>query len=241
MLSDRQLLGRTDAVLTALGRAHLELLELLAEADRREAWRDEGAEDMCHWVSIRYGISMWKASRWVEAARRLPSLPLTAKALGSGRPGIDHVVELCRFATPETEQRLIAWASQRSSRAVRRRADLERRRSRHEVMQAERDRWLRTWTTPDGLHVGLEAQLPADQGATVELALARLAENMPDLPDDVEPGARRAPSEVRRADAVGRRLAARGGSQRRGRGRARARARHGPTAPLRRPRAGVAR
>jgi hypothetical protein len=202
VLSDRELVGRTDAVWTALGRAHLELLGLLAEADRREAWRDEGAEDVCHWVSIRYGVSMWKAARWIEAARNLPSLPLVAKALGSGRLGIDHVVELCRFASPETEQRLIDWASERSSGAVRRRADLERSRSCHEVIQAERDRWRRTWTTADGQHVGLEAQLPADQGATVELALTRLAEHIPDLPDDVEPGARRAPSEVRRADAL---------------------------------------
>jgi hypothetical protein len=202
VLSDRDLLGRTDAVYTALGRAHLELLQLLAEADRREAWRDQGAEDVCHWVSIRYGISMWKAARWVEAARSLPSLPLIAAALASGRLGIDHVVELCRFASPETEHRLIVWASERSSGAVRRRADLERRRSRGEVMQAERDRWLRTWTTADGLHVGLDAQLPTDQGAMVELALTRLAEQMPDLPDDVEPGARRAPWEVRRADAI---------------------------------------
>lgn len=202
VLSDRELLGRTDAVWTALGRAHLELLVLVAEADRREAWRDQGAEDICHWVSIRYGVSMWKAARWVEAARSLASLPLVAKALASGRLGIDHVVELCRFATPETEQRLIAWASERSSGAVRRRADLERRRSRHEVVQAERDRWLRSWTTADGLHVGLEAQLPVDQGATVELALTRLSEHMPDRPDDIEPGARRASSEVRRADAL---------------------------------------
>jgi len=112
VLSDRELLGRTDAEWAALGRAHLELLALLAEADRREAWRDQGAEDVCHWVSIRYGISMWKAARWVGAARSLPSLPLTAKALGSGRLGIDHVVELCRFASPETEQRLITWASE---------------------------------------------------------------------------------------------------------------------------------
>jgi hypothetical protein len=202
VLSDRQLLGRTDAVWTALSRAHFELLALLAEADRREAWRDQGAEDVCHWVSIRYGVSMWKAARWVEAGRSLPSLPLVAKALASGQLGIDHVVELCRFATPATEQRLIAWASERSSGAVKRRADLERRRSRDEVVQVDRDRWLRSWTTADGLHVGIEAQLPVDQGATVELALTRLAEHMPDRPDDVEPGARRAPSEVRRADAL---------------------------------------
>ena len=43
-------------------------LALLAEADRQELWRDEGARDMAHWVQMRYGISWWKADRWVRAA-----------------------------------------------------------------------------------------------------------------------------------------------------------------------------
>jgi hypothetical protein len=202
VLSDEQLLRRTDAAWSSLGRTHLEMLRLVAEIDRREAWRDDGAQDPAHWVSMRYGISRWKAARWLDAARALPSLPSTARALASGRLGIDHVVELCRFASTATEEALIAWAAERSSGAVRRRADLERRRSRAEILDAERDRWLRTWFDADGTRFGLEAQLPADQGAVIERALARLADRMPDLPDDLEPGRDRAPLEVRRADAL---------------------------------------
>jgi hypothetical protein len=202
VLSDGELVSRADAVWASLGAAHHEMLAFLAEIDRREAWRDDGAEDVGHWASIRYGLSMWKAARWVEAARSLPDLPLTTDALRSGRLGIDHVVELCRFATPGTERRLIAWAAERSSGSVRRRADLERRRSKAEVLEAERDRWLHTWYTADGTRFGLEAQLTADEGAVVERALGRLAEKVPDTPDDRIDERGRAPLEFRRADAL---------------------------------------
>jgi hypothetical protein len=194
--------SRADAVWTSLGATHHEMLTFLAEIDRREAWRDDGAGDVCHWAAIRYGLSMWKAARWLDAARVLTELPLTTDALRSGRLGIDQVVELCRFATPDTERRLIAWAAERSSGAVRRRADLERRRARGEVLEAERDRWLHTWYTPDGTRFGLEAQLPADQGAVVERALGRLAEQVPDAPDDRGGEQGRTPLEVRRAEAL---------------------------------------
>lgn len=202
VFSDGELVSRADAVWASLGAAHHEMLAFLAEIDRREAWRDDGAEDVGHWASIRYGLSMWKAARWVEAARSLPDLPLTTDALRSGRLGIDHVVELCRFATPGTERRLIAWAAERSSGSVRRRADLERRRSKAEVLEVERDRWLHTWYTADGTRFGLEAQLTADEGAVVERALGRLAEKVPDTPDDRIDERGRAPLEVRRADAL---------------------------------------
>ncbi|MGZ8615331.1 MAG: DUF222 domain-containing protein [Actinomycetota bacterium] len=40
------------------------------------------------------------------------------------------------------------------------------------------------------------------RGAVVERALSRVAEQVPDLPDDLDDGSRRAPLEVRRADAL---------------------------------------
>lgn len=54
----------------------------------------------------------------------------------------------------------------------------------------------------DGMRFELDAELPADQGAVVERALSRVAEQVPDLPDDLDEGSRRAPLEVRRADAL---------------------------------------
>jgi hypothetical protein len=38
-------------------------LALLAEVDRRDLWKDEGARDMAHWVSMTFGISWWQATR----------------------------------------------------------------------------------------------------------------------------------------------------------------------------------
>ena len=80
----------------------------MREIDRREAWRAHGAQNLAHFISIRYGISLWKAERWVAAAEALESLPLVSHAFGSGDLGIDKVVELTRFATPETEAGLIS-------------------------------------------------------------------------------------------------------------------------------------
>jgi hypothetical protein len=37
--------------------AQHELLQMIATADVCAAWRDTGARDMAHWLSMRYGIS----------------------------------------------------------------------------------------------------------------------------------------------------------------------------------------
>jgi hypothetical protein len=55
---------------------------------------------MAHWLWMRFGVSDWKARRWMDAARTLESLPLLSQAFASGEIGIDKVVELTRFATP---------------------------------------------------------------------------------------------------------------------------------------------
>src|SRR6266496_6854466 len=87
--------------------AQRELFEFIAEVDRRELWRDDGARDMAHWLWMRYGISDWKARRWIAAAHALEGLPRISEAFSSGALGIDKVVELARFAGPKTEAGLI--------------------------------------------------------------------------------------------------------------------------------------
>ncbi len=122
--SNQDLIGEIDAVHASISARQLELFELLLEAERREMWRDEGARDMAHWVSIRYGISWWKADRWLKAAHALRGLPRLAHAFSSGRLGVYKVVELARLATSETESRLIGWARGVSVTCIRRKADL---------------------------------------------------------------------------------------------------------------------
>jgi hypothetical protein len=165
--------------------------------DRREVWRDHGAHDMAHFVSMRYGVSWWKADRWLKAAHALPELPITSAALARGDLSIDKVVELVRFATPETESRLVRWAADVSPGAVRRRADLEARRTREDAEEVERDRCLRWWTFDEGRRWALEAELSAADGAVVAGALDRLAHELPADPDGVDDHV-----DVRRADAL---------------------------------------
>ncbi|MGZ8625677.1 MAG: DUF222 domain-containing protein [Actinomycetota bacterium] len=184
-----------DATHARACRAERELLSLIAEADGREAWRDEGARDTAHWLSMRYGISHWKAHRWIVAAHALESLPRLSEAFARGEIGLDKVVELCRFATADTECRLIGWARGVSCAAVRRRGDLEARVSIREVRDAERGRFLEWWYLDEGRRFGLEAELPAAQGAIVVRALERLAGEIPAMPgeeDEVYASARRA-------------------------------------------------
>ncbi len=147
---------------------------------------------------MRYGISAWKAHRWVAAAHALAELPATAEALGSGRLGIDKVVELTRFATPETERGLIGWAATVSCGAIRRRADLMSRLDLHEDRDADRDRSLSWWYADEGRRWNLQAELPAASGAVVARAIERMATQVPELPDEDAT----ADASARRADAL---------------------------------------
>jgi hypothetical protein len=196
--NDGEVIDALDASHRQISESQRELFRLIAEGDRRQIWRGTGARDMAHWLGMRHGISRWKAGRWIAAAHALETLPDLSRAFASGELGIDKVVELARFATFESEAGLIAWARFVSGWAIRRRADLEVRRSLDEVRQTERGRFLSWWYADDGTRFGMEAELPAAQGAVVARALQRVAENVPVMPGEEEG----AFAEARRADAL---------------------------------------
>lgn len=164
---DEQLITAIDAAHAGVSQAQVALLALIAEVDRREAWCDAGARDTAHWVAMRYCISEWKARRWIGAAHALEGLPRLSEAFSRGELGIDKVVELARFATPHTEAGLIAWAQKVSCAGVRRRGDLAARASIAEVADVEHARNVSWWYIDEGARFGLQAELPAAQGAIV--------------------------------------------------------------------------
>jgi uncharacterized protein DUF222/HNH endonuclease len=197
-LDDDGLISVADALNRHVAAAQVALFGVIAEVDRRGAWRDSGARDLAHWLSIRYGISWWKADRWIKAAAALHGLPGIAAALQTGALGIDKVVELSRFATPESEIELIEWASEATCATVRRRADLEVRAAHDETAEFERDRSLRYWYEDGGRRFGLEARMPSAQGAVIAKALQRVVDQIPVMPAEHD----RAFIEARRADAL---------------------------------------
>jgi hypothetical protein len=193
-----ELIDAIDAAHERLGRAHRELLTLIARADSAEVWIERGARDTAHWLSIRYGQSAWKAHRWIEAASALEHLPRTADALACGELGIDKVVELSRFATPQTESDLLRWAKNVSCGAIRRRADLALDAKIQEERDAERARSLSWWYLEEGRRLGIQAELPAAQGAIVVRAIERAAEVVPAMPGEADPFH----ADARRADGL---------------------------------------
>src|SRR5207248_10392095 len=129
-----------DVVHSNIAAGQRELFRLIVEADGHKSWPEHGARDLAHWLCIRYGISEWKARRWIAAAHALEALPRLSSAFETGELGIDKVVELARFATPETEQDLVVWASRVSGSWIRRKADLAERASLEETQEALRQR-----------------------------------------------------------------------------------------------------
>ena len=179
--------------------AHRDIFTLIVELDRTGGWEEQyGARDLPHFLSMRYGISHWKATRWIAAAHALEHLPQLSEALASGELGVDKVVELTRFATPETEGGLITWAKGVSTGAIRRKADLVTRRDIEEVREVERARFLNWWYFDEGTRFGLEGELPAADGMVVQKALERLSDRIPVMPGEEDP----VHADARRADAL---------------------------------------
>lgn len=196
--STREVIEDLDETHAAICDAQRRLLELIAEADRRKVWLSSGARDLAHWLAMRQGISQWKARRWIAAAHALPGLERTAVAFSEGELGMDKVVELTRFATGPTEPRLVEWAKVVSCAAIRRRADLETSGPIEDVVEADRARSVTWWYSDEGRRFGLQAELPAAEGAVVARALDRIADEIPRMPG--ERGASHA--DARRADAL---------------------------------------
>jgi hypothetical protein len=195
---DDDLVAQADRLHELIGRSTRELFDVFVEIDRAGAWRDDGARDLAHWIQMRYGISAWKAHRWIEAASALEALPQISRALETGQLGVDKAVELTRFATPATEGTLLAWAEAVSAGAIRRRAELESQRRPEASSDVDRERRCRWWLTDEGRRLELMAELPAADGALIVDAIERTAAELPEMPGEDRAGT----VEARRADAL---------------------------------------
>ena len=70
-----ELIQAADASHCRVSLAQRQFLGFIAGVDRQEAWQDSGARDMAHWVCMRYGVSYWKALRWIKVAHAWKGFP----------------------------------------------------------------------------------------------------------------------------------------------------------------------
>jgi hypothetical protein len=161
-----------------------QVLEIIAECDRTEVWRDDDCWDLAQWLATQMGITNLKAKRLINVTHVLPTLPLTSAAFERGQLSMDQIIELCRFATPETEAELITWARRVSVAAIRSKAEAASHTDKKEAAELDKQRWLNYWYFEDRKLMGLQGCFPADQGAVIAKALDRAAGRLPDIVGD---------------------------------------------------------
>jgi hypothetical protein len=176
--------------------ASAEALRAVALFDERKLWQQDGATSMTSWLAARYGLAWGTAREWVRVSHAVRDLPRIADSYAEGRLSWDQLRPLTRFANSETDE---YWA-QRAARL--RPSTLHREAVRHERVKKQdaervhRMRSLSMWWDKELPVLYLEGMLPAEQGAALQAALERRAEQvvLADKPDS--------PQEARLADAL---------------------------------------
>jgi hypothetical protein len=197
------LISGLKSITSVTNKATLVMLDLIAECERAGVWEDDGCRDLIQWLAAHTGITNLKARRLINVAHVLPSLPLTRAAFEAGKLSLDQILELCRFATPETERKLIRWAKRVTVMAIRHKAEVSSHTDKKEAAELDNQRWLSYWFYEDSKLMGLQGCLPADQGAVIAKALDRLAGRLPDIiDDDGKPEHPEGSLDMRRADAL---------------------------------------
>jgi len=191
------LIRSMDDGVAAMASASAEVLQAVASFDERRLWKNDGATSMTPWLAARYGLTWGTAREWMRVAGALRSLPTIARRYRQGLLSWDQLRPLTRFATPATDRELADEASTQPA------SELWREARRHERIRTEeaqdlhatRSFWM--WWDQELPVLYLEGRLPADQGAALEEALNRRAEQIV----LAEPVAGR-PQEARLADAL---------------------------------------
>lgn len=174
-----------DGICTWAGRVaagEAELLSLVAEFDRREAWGGPGLLSCAHWLTWRIGLSPGAAREKVRVARRLEELPRVREAFAAGLVSYSQARALTRAACPEDQQLWIDLA--RHSTA----GQLERlvrgvRRARSSA-EAVRDPELAVWRVrarkryDDDGNAVYTIVLPAQEAAMLDAALEAVRERL---------------------------------------------------------------
>jgi hypothetical protein len=167
-----------DRIVTWAGRVaagEAQLLELIGEYDRREAWGGHGMLSCAQWLSWRTSLSPTAAREKVRVARALHELPVVQQAFGAGRLSYSQVRAITRVATPHEQQRWVELARHTTAGQLDKAVRGVRRV--HKIEQDAADPELAAWRMQarksydgDGNAV-YRIVLPAEQAAVLDAAL----------------------------------------------------------------------
>ncbi|MGH2725135.1 MAG: DUF222 domain-containing protein [Actinomycetota bacterium] len=187
---------RLDEAMAQMTAASADILEAVWDCEDRGLWRRDGATSMSAWLAARYGLARATAREWVRMARALRELPRLFGAYRSGRISWDQLRPLSRFVTRDTETYWARKGAHLRPVTLWREAERHRRVGTKDEREARRRRFLSLWWDTDSPMLCLQGMLPPEEGAAVEAALSRRAEQvvLTDQPEN--------PGEARMADAL---------------------------------------
>jgi hypothetical protein len=166
-LSDGELLDLTAQTSRQVAALTGRLVALAGEADRRQAWRSEGATSLEAWLVERTGVSVPTARAQAQVAGRLFDLPRLAEGLAAGDLSFDKVRAVVEVATPESDAALCHEAQDLSVRQL---AEVARAGRPPSGKEDAADYERRSVRFNDRCRT-MTAQLPADSYAEVKGAL----------------------------------------------------------------------
>ncbi|MDP8956047.1 MAG: 13E12 repeat family protein, partial [Actinomycetota bacterium] len=169
----------------------------VAEFERVQGWRADGATSMTAWLAGRYSLSWGTAREWVRVARALRSLPAIARAFAQGDLSWDQVRSLTKFVTAESDAEWAGRARSMSPAALEREAARHQKITEREVQDLHRLRRFSMWWDEERPLLYFEGTLASEQGAAVKEALERRAEQIVLADDPFGPA-----QEARLADAL---------------------------------------
>lgn len=159
------------------------LLDVIAEIDRREGWRSDGAKSMVEWISFRLDKSHATAAEMLRVARALEDLPTLHEAYSSGHLDWDQLRRLTRVATSDNEAALLQETKALNLVQLDALVQRLRRVARSEAAERDRDRYLFIKTDPELGHVRFRGTLPDVEGALFKNAIDKIADAAPRDPE----------------------------------------------------------
>jgi hypothetical protein len=156
--------------------SHSQLLQVVADCDRKEDWRQDGATSMADWLVARLGIAHRTARAWVRVAHSLQTLPAMDAAFAEGRFSFEQLAPATRLATPQTD----AAVAEQAPGCTAAQLELSSRRSRpvstEEANQAHRRRFFRLRPSTDDRFTSVSGRLADAEAAVVERAIVAVAQ-----------------------------------------------------------------
>jgi hypothetical protein len=178
-LSKDELRARMHAALRVKTAAEGEFAVCLAESNKREMFRDDGATSPESWTAECFGMSGPTARFYSQVSEKSDELPNLIESLCAGEISFDKVRAVLDVATPETDEALCEQAKQlnvreladvaRTSTARARSASVSPSRSEHD------GRYLR-FNDP---HRTISVQLPKESYAQTKATVDAFAANVP--------------------------------------------------------------